>query len=138
MARTKYSDHQRAEALAALQANGRNFTETAKQLRIPANTIRDWARDPPPYLTELRDEKRDALAERLRDIAHRLVDAMPGKIPEAPLNHVAVSLGITVDKLQLLEGKPTEIAKHEHQRTEVTDRAAEAAAVALRRRGLVN
>lgn len=116
----KYTDAQRAEALAALQANGGNLSATSRATGIPIRTIARWRDNPDPRLGEVANEKKQGLEESLERIAHALVDAIPGKINEAPLNHVSVALGIAVDKLRLLRGEATNIeevrgsdAKHE-------------------------
>jgi len=116
----KYTDAQRAEALAALQANGGNLSATSRATGVPISTVKRWRDEPDPRLAELGNEKRQDLEESLERIAHALVDAIPGKIDEAPLNHVSVALGIAVDKLRLLRGEATNIeevrgsdAKHE-------------------------
>src|SRR5690606_19482232 len=114
-----YTEAQRAEALAALQANGGNLSATSRQTGIPASTIRDW-RDTPDHLTELRDEKKRDLALAIEELAHRIVEVMPDRVHDANFQHLAVALGIAVDKLRLLRGEATNIeevrgsdAKHE-------------------------
>jgi hypothetical protein len=46
--------------------------------------------------------KKGELADRLEHLARVLAEAIPGKIADAPLRHVAVALGIVVDKMVLL------------------------------------
>jgi hypothetical protein len=77
-------------------------------------TISRWFKaenNPPP--NELVNEKREELSVRLEDLAHKLVD-MAFRIAEdtdteAGIQQVATSVGIVIDKVQLLKGKPTEI-----------------------------
>lgn len=103
---TKYSDNDRATALAALDANGGNVKATARQTGIPIGTIRHW-RATEAGGAELRTQKKVDLASELEAIALRLVAALPDKIGDASLQQVATSLGIAVDKMQLLRGQPT-------------------------------
>jgi hypothetical protein len=53
-------------------------------------------------VADLRHQKRGDLADRLEAVAHELLDALPAKIKDAPLNQLAVALGILIDKLILL------------------------------------
>jgi hypothetical protein len=116
----KYTDAIRAETLAALQANGGNLSSTHRATGIPIRTIARWRDEPDPRLGELANEKKAELSDSLERIANALVNAIPGKIDEAPLNHVSIALGIAIDKLRLLRGEATEVtevrgsdAKHE-------------------------
>ena len=107
---SRYSDADRAAALAALDANGGNLAGTARQLGMPRKTLAEWAAGrTPPGMADLRQQKRGDLATELEGIAYKLVEAMPGKIEGANLQQLATSLGIAVDKVQLLKGKPTSI-----------------------------
>ena len=40
--RTAYSDTFKAEAVAKLKENDNNVTQTAKELGIPMNTLKNW------------------------------------------------------------------------------------------------
>ena len=107
----RYSDEEKATVLATLDANEGNVALTARQLGMPDSTLRGWAKGRGTHeeIAELRDQKKGELSERLEAIAHQLVDALPGKIDEASLQQTATSLGITIDKMQLLKQKPTGI-----------------------------
>src|SRR5947209_5411368 len=112
MARRRYTDNERSEALAALCANGGNIEATAKQLGMPYRTLRQWANgERHPEATQMSIEKRAPLADRLDVLAHALVDDMlkPAMRKEAGIREVATAFGIIVDKTQLLRGKPTNI-----------------------------
>jgi hypothetical protein len=105
----RYTDHQRAAALAALTANGGNLKRTSDELKIPRATLTGWAKN--PNLTELRQENELSLTDELERVAYALVRAIPDKIHEASLNHISVSLGIAIDKLRLLRGEATEVTE---------------------------
>jgi len=140
-------DHRKAEALAALDANGGNVNRTARQLGIPESTLRGWKKldeeqASTPFAAqtrevrefrEIREEKKAALADRLETIAHQIVDALGDKIPEANLQQAATSLGIITDKMQLLRNAPTAI--HENRDVSEDDRAARIAELLERGRG---
>lgn len=40
--RTEYSDTFKAEAVAKLKENNNNVSQTAKELDIPINTLKNW------------------------------------------------------------------------------------------------
>jgi transposase-like protein len=111
VAKQQYSDDDKANALAALQANGGNTSLTARQLGIPRATLINWSNGNGvhPVVSEIGQVKKEALADRLEDVAHRLVDAMPDKIKDANLQQVTVSMGIAVEKMRLLREQPTSI-----------------------------
>jgi hypothetical protein len=102
-ARRSYSDEQKAEALAGLDANAGNVARTARQLGLPRKTLDQWAKGRAhPGVAKLRHQKKEELADHLEALAGRLLDAMPGKIAGASLIHLAVAVGILIDKMILL------------------------------------
>lgn len=107
----KYTDEQRAEALAALEANGGNLSATHRVTGYPISTIKRWRDEPDPRLADLGNRKKADLSDKLEEIAYALADAIPGKIDAASLQTIAVSLGITIDKLRLLKGEATEVTE---------------------------
>jgi transposase-like protein len=110
MAKRSYSDEDRATALAALDANGGNLSRTASEMGVPRTTLQEWAAGRvAERVTDIRQEKKGALADRLEEIAHTLVDAIPNKVSDADLREVSTSLGITIDKMRLLREQPTAI-----------------------------
>lgn len=113
MGRRRYSDSDKAAALAALDANDGNTHKTAKQLNIPRTTLERWVEgrvsDDVPHL---RQHKKRELHESLEELAYKLVAVMPEKIDEANLQQSAVALGVVIEKMQLLRGDPTERLEH--------------------------
>ncbi len=110
----KYSDDEKAGTLAALDANRGNALQTSKQLGIPRTTIKRWvAEGVNPDVTVLRHEKRRELSEKLEDIAHTLSDNILMRAAvqdvEIPLKDFATSLGIVIDKMQVLRGMSNQI-----------------------------
>lgn len=134
----RYTLEDQGRALAALEANNGNITRTARDTGISASTIRGWRDNPTPEITASRDQKAKTLAEELEALAFTLAHALPARIDEANLSQVTTSLGIVIDKLQLLQGQPTEITKNETHRVDTPERALKAAATALERRGVLN
>jgi transposase-like protein len=108
--RRRYSDEERAQALAALAANGGNISLTAKQLDIPIKTLSNWANGiRHPESAQMGNEKKKLMADVLEEIAWKLIDAIPGKVKKAPLGQTVTSMAIAVDKMRLLRNLPTEL-----------------------------
>src|ERR1700722_18966627 len=114
----RYSDAQRAEAMAALAANGgpdRNgaIARTAKELGIPRATLRNWARSKrhpealPSAATILLP-----LADRLESLAHKIVGFLEDetKLKAAPYSALVSGLSATVDKMRLLREQATSLS----------------------------
>jgi hypothetical protein len=111
----KYSADEKATALATLQANGGNVQLTASLLRIPRKTLESWSKGGgmknTPIPEGLVEEKSNLLAEGLDKVATLLVGELsnPDKVAKASLKDIAISLGIAVDKRNLLRHQPTSI-----------------------------
>jgi hypothetical protein len=119
VSKRQYSDNEKGAALAALDANDGNVSRTAKQLKIPRTTLLEWIADRHVSndVSDIRQEKRKELSERLEDLAHTLVDILPDKLPAASVRDLAGALIVAVDKMQLLKGAPTAISKDVSERT---------------------
>jgi hypothetical protein len=118
MAKRQYSDNDKALALATLDANGGDVSKTAKQLKIPRQTLQEWAhnRNINKDVPDLRQVKKKELAEKLDEVAHALADNLLIRAGSelsifVPMKDMATSLGIVIDKKQLLKGEPTNITK---------------------------
>ena len=115
-----YDDKFRASAVIMLQAQGYPDTKGAlqtvsKYLAVPASTLQGWynaTSNPPP--TDIRYEKTIDLIQSIKDEIAGIIGTLPGKRDEASYKDLSTSLGIFVDKLQLLENKPTEISEQRH------------------------
>src|SRR5690606_9896795 len=122
--RMAYSERDRATALAALESNGGNLKRTAKQLGMSTSTLRrgtheaDDDTETGPLKTATAaalPETRASIADRLREFIHSALDVAGAKLEEANLQQVFTAIGISAEKAQLLDGKPTGIEKHEHE-----------------------
>ena len=112
--RKRYDDKFRASAVVMLQAAGYPdkkgaLAKTAQHLKVPNTTLRGWyteAHNPAP--SELRTEKEADLTELLRaELQAAFAEASKAR-PDATWRDLMTGVGIMVDKLQLLENKPTE------------------------------
>lgn len=124
MSKRQYSDNDKAVALATLDANEGNIRQSAKMLKLPESTLTDWAnnRGVCPEVAEIREDKKAELAEKLEEVAHALTDNILLRAQSdfsllTPMKDFAVSLGIAIDKMQLLKGAPTAISKDVSERT---------------------
>lgn len=142
MARTRrrYTDDDRATALAVLDSNNGNLTRTAREVGIAVSTLQRWIKDRSEDLSDLRNQKRESLSELWEQVARAYIARA---LQDAVVDDTAAQSAVTVaaiatDKKQLLSGQPTEINRHEHNERATPDRAIDAAATALRRSGIIN
>ena len=115
--RRRYSDREKAEALAIFDACG-SLSETARATGIPDATLSDWIRGKRGVsstdIPKLRNEKGQNLSEHFEEIALQACRVAGAKLNgkqahEIPFNHLLTGAGIAVDKMQLLRGQPTSI-----------------------------
>ena len=108
-----YTSDDQAATLAVLESNGGNLARTSRETGIARDTIKRWRDEKSPPKNASVDkrlpEARATLADRLRDFVDAALTIAPDKLDDANLRDVFTSVGIAIDKLQLLEGKPTSI-----------------------------
>jgi len=112
--RRHYTDEERATFVAMLKAEGYPerlgaLKKVADFARVHPNVLRRWwkaTRNPPP--TELVIQKIEAIDIRLEQIIHKILDLLPEALEDANTRDLALTLGIAVDKHQLIRGQPTE------------------------------
>jgi transposase-like protein len=127
--RRKYSDSQKANALAVLSANRGNVLRTSRELNIPERTLNDWshlaenAMNPnskrpvsPDYaieIAQLREEKETDLADEYESVTRLYLNhAKKDKVIAETRGRDAVfSAAIATDKMQLLRNLPTSITE---------------------------
>ena len=110
----RYSDEYRASAVIMLQAAGYPerrgaLMETANHLGVSHSLIRRWyqhAQNPPP--SKMVQIKNEDIVRMLKEQLQRAVQEAPNALPDAPYFDIMRSIGILIDKLQLLEGEATE------------------------------
>lgn len=122
MKRKRYDDKFRASAVVMLEAagypaNAFRLQEVADRLGVPGRTLRRWyngEHNAPPddVVTQVKKE----LSERLEELTHKLVDMAftiaESAVDDTSIQQATTSIGIVVDKLQLLKGKATERIDH--------------------------
>lgn len=122
MAKRRYSDEEKANALAALASNGGNVQRTAIALGIPAKTLENWSKGTVhPSVANLGEGKKVELADLLEETARKLVADLL-EMASTSQKDCATALGIVIDKRQILLGKPTSVVKSDETVTARTDR----------------
>jgi len=108
-----YDDKFRSSAVIMLEAAGYPnqkgaLERTAKAVGIHARTLSRWfngEQNPPP--DRMVNKKRLELTDLLRNELGSIFKAMPNARPDASYRDLGTVAAIFIDKLQLLEGKPT-------------------------------
>lgn len=113
MAKRRYSDDERAQALAALAANGGNVSGTARSLGVPTDTLRHWAKGKRhPEAAKMAEEKKAPLADLFELFVSRVLSlTTDADIQGATLRDRFTAAGIAIDKARLLRGEPTAISE---------------------------
>src|SRR5262245_15155376 len=103
----RYTDEERAAALAVLDMEGGNQVAAARRAGVSRSTLQTWIDGRvSSAVPELRQAKREDLTARLESILHHLLDGLsdPAALAAASLRDRAVAVGIVVDKLAILRG----------------------------------
>ena len=111
--RKRYTDEFRASAVLMLEAAGYPdkegaLTTVSNRVNVPLSTLSRWYKgrnNAPP--SKLVNKKRFDLIQAIRDEIQYAMGDMPDARPEASYRDLTTSVAILIDKLQLLEGKPT-------------------------------
>ena len=112
--RRRFSDDERATYVAMLVAEGYP-TRVGALLKVSSfagihtNVLRRWwkgTQNPPP--TQLVIQKKAEIGERIEGIVHQVLDLLPDALELADARELITALGVSVDKLQLVKGHPTE------------------------------
>lgn|SRR5262249_45512588 len=114
----RYTDRDKAAALAHLQSGRGIVNQAARELGIPNETLRGWAagRHLQPKVAEEFGVVRDTLSAKLEDAAYEMVDAIYEKIDEASLRDLGATLGVVIDRMRLLREEPTQITESLNRR----------------------
>jgi hypothetical protein len=110
-AKRRYSDLERAGALAALAANAGDVSKTARALGMPRKTLAHWAKEQvkgEALAKDCQEKKRD-LADLFEDLARAILGVSLRQVDLLPIDKALVAAGIAVDKMLLLRGEPTAI-----------------------------
>lgn len=113
--RRKYSDREKAETLALLDAANGNLTKVAEETGIPDSTISSW-RDGrginEDVVPDLREFKKRQLSDKFALIAHKFLNLAYEKTEDIKSNSWMPGAGIATEKHLLLSGQPTSIVQN--------------------------
>lgn len=109
----RYTDEFRANSIIMLEMSGYPdkpgaLMETAKYLKVPHATLSRWyngKRNPPP--SEMVQIKKEEIVALLKGEIGAALKEMGQARKDADYKELATSIGIMVDKMQLLDGEPT-------------------------------
>ena len=128
----KYTEEQRAVALAYHAASGSNLTKTAKDCKIPKSTLHRWlgGAGVNDAVFRKRDIKKGVMADECERLAWKLLGGLDDdrKIEEAAVNTLSVAFGTLVDKMRLLRGESTQTVNVNDNRTALLEKWAAFAA----------
>jgi transposase-like protein len=99
-----YSNQQKAEALAIIDS-ARSISEAARISSIPEQTLNGWAngKHVSRGIQELREQKRENLADAFEDIAWRALGELKDRgIDQARPGELNAIAGTAIDKMRLL------------------------------------
>jgi transposase-like protein len=112
-----YTEQFRAEALVALEANNGNILQTSTQLGIGEATLRGWvaeirdiketSSDLAVATAELIPETRETFIAELKTLRNKVLRHLDNIVSDLKAREAAVTLGILIDKTELLEGNAT-------------------------------
>ena len=112
----KRSPEDKATILTVLKANGNNANKTAKELDVPERTVNHYkngergAKD--PKVLELIPDAQQKCKDMGWTLIHNLMNRLFQITDEATdIQKVTTSIGTMIDKMQLLEGKPSVISE---------------------------
>lgn len=115
VSRARYSDDEKASALALLAVYGGNVKRTSRLTGVPRSTLTAWAqgRGAGAGVAELCHLKKGALADRLEEAARAMLDplVLRPKIEAASLLDLMKAFGICVDKMLLLRASSGEMKR---------------------------
>ena len=109
-----YTPEFRAQALVTLEANEGNILRTAEQLGIGEATLHAWVsqnRDQKTHLAvataEILPDARAGFIDKLKTVRNKVLDHLDNIVPDLKAREAAITLGILIDKTELLEGNVT-------------------------------
>ncbi len=114
-----WTDADKERAIAVYITTG-NLSQTSRETGVPISTLRGWlAEQPPEKVQEARAEAQAEFVRKAWDAvtAHVLHLQDKGVIAETSARDSATIVGILIDKIQLVTGRPTSINEQQGQVT---------------------
>src|SRR5262245_44112651 len=106
MSRRRYTDEERAQALAALAANGGNVKATAAKIGLPVKTLQNWSSGMVhPEVANLGQERKADLADAFESVARKLIGVADRGAERLNAKDAMIAAGVAVDKMTMLRGQ---------------------------------
>lgn len=107
MARSTYTEQDRAAVYAALAGNDNNVKRTARETGVPENTVRrwrdEWKKKGPPE-GEALTEVVDKILSKIESAREQALDLLKQKMSDATPQQLATIFGILDDKYTRVKG----------------------------------
>lgn len=117
--RRSYSDQEKEHAIAVYVTTG-NLSRTSRETGVPISTLRGWlAEQPPEKVKEAREEAQAEFVRKAWEGVTAHVEHLTERsvIAETSARDSATIVGILIDKIQLVTGRPTSINEQQGQVT---------------------
>ncbi|SHE47736.1 hypothetical protein SAMN02745164_00504 [Marinitoga hydrogenitolerans DSM 16785] len=125
---TKYTDEDKMKAIVELENNinhqtgNPNWTKVSKKLNISRKTLQKWWKEKNKEDTEhIRTLKKEEFIKKAWDNIFYGLGLLKEKAEKANYKDLIVGMATLIDKIQLLQGQPTEITKNENNNTELIE-----------------
>lgn len=115
-----YSDADKERTIALYTTTG-NLSRVARETGIPISTLRGWlAEQPPERVKEAREEAQAEFVKKAWEAVSAHVEHLSQKnvVEVTSARDSATIVGILIDKIQLVTGKPTAINEQQGQVTQ--------------------
>jgi hypothetical protein len=111
-ARRSYSTEDKAAALTLLDFHRGNVKRAARAACVPRKTLEQWrdGKGVSAEVVSLHYLKGSQIADRLENLVHLMLDAMPHKLDGMSGLELVKAAGVCIEKMQLLRGKPSILA----------------------------
>ena len=121
-----------AAAASNLQTKGEYGTPSiVKMTGVPRRTVRDILQHLGPELNQLTQSRHDEMLAVWHDTFFQAYDQMQTGVTARDRQALAITMGISTDKVQLLQGQPTALVLNLHEvRVEIPELAAKLTDVA--------
>src|SRR5690554_2858389 len=97
-------DPETIEKIKSYLALGHGVRQTAEKFGVSPSSVMKYRDEDPDGFEQLRTYNKERYINDAWKTLGLLFEAVPLKVPKAPLKEITTSIGIITDKLQLLQG----------------------------------
>lgn len=117
--RRSWTDTEKEHAIAVYTTNG-NLSKTSRETGVPISTLRGWLAEVPP--AKVQEAREDAQASFVKEAWKAVIAYAQHLTSEEVIKKTAAvpsatTIGILIDKIQLVTGQPTGISRLDGQVT---------------------